>query len=68
MADKIQEKLLDSNLGQLRIPKAFKDRYGTPTRYPNPDWKVGEETDTTIELIYIFDKVSLEKQKAIEIK
>jgi hypothetical protein len=68
MAEKIQEKLLDSNLGQLRIPKAFKDKYGTPTRYPNPDWKIGEETDTTIEIIYIFEKEVLEKQKQYEVK
>lgn len=64
----IQEKLLDTNLGQLRIPKAFKDNFGTPVRYPNPDWKVGEETDTTIELVYIFNKIVLEKQKQIEVK
>lgn len=57
---RILEKLLDTNLGMLKIPKAVKDKFGTPTRYPNPDWRIGKDNEDVIEVVYIFDKRKLE--------
>lgn len=56
---KISEKLIVSDLGYLKIPQPVKDKYGTPTKYPNPDWYI-EKDENNLILIYKFNKKEIE--------
>lgn len=57
---KISEKLIVSELGYLKIPQAVKGKYGTPTKYPNPDWYI-EKDENNLILIYKFSKKEIKK-------
>lgn len=52
---RISEKLIVNELGYVKIPSPVKDKFGTPTKYPNPDWEFAEDKDT-FRVTYIFDK------------
>lgn len=60
--NKLKENLLN-DVGYLKVPAAVKDRFGTPTRYPNPDYRIGKDDDDSFELIFVFSKKDLEKVK-----
>lgn len=57
---KISEKLIVSDLGYLKIPQGVKDEFGTPTKYPNPDWFIEENKDK-LRIIYEFDMKELKE-------
>lgn len=56
---KISENLIVNELGYLKIPQAVKGKYGTPTKYPNPDWYI-EKDEKYLILIYKFNKKEIE--------
>lgn len=56
---KISENLIVNELGYLKIPQPVKGKYGTPTKYPNPDWYI-EKDEKYLILIYKFNKKEIE--------
>ena len=60
--NKPEEQLLNIKLGYLKVPQAVKDRFGTPTKYPNPDYRIGCDDDDTFELIFIFPRKDMEEK------
>ena len=61
---KIPEQLLSGEY--FKMPKAVRDRFGRPSRYPNPDWRVGKDNEEVFELILVFNKKELEKSKEVK--
>lgn len=49
------EKVVQQQLGYLKVPSAFKDHYGSPTHYPEPEKVWMSDFRGKIYLIYEFD-------------
>jgi len=64
---KISENLIVNDLGYLKIPQAVKGKYGTPTKYPNPDWYIEKDNNYLI-LIYKFDKKEIKRLQEIKVE
>jgi len=60
--NKFKETLIN-DLGYLKVPQAVKDKFGTPTKYPNPDYRIGKDDDKSFELIFVFPKKEMEERK-----
>lgn len=60
--NKIDEKLIVNELGYLKIPQAVKGIYGTPTKFPNPDWSIIDDKELLI-LVYKFKKSDMVERK-----
>lgn len=43
---RIEEELLMKDSGYLRVPKAVRQKFGTPRKFPQPEWTIGEDDDS----------------------
>lgn len=65
-------KVLDPNSGYARFPQGWKDRYGSPVNYPQPEESRSRETKDRVEITLSFSKRKMdalvEKQVARKAK
>ena len=60
--------VVQRKLGYLKVPQAFRDKFGSPVHYPEPK-VVSEATDSdTVFLIYEFPRSEMELLKKDEVK
>lgn len=60
-------KVIQRKLGYLKVPQAFRDRFGSPVHWPEPKQVSQCENDEVVFLIYEFPKEemqALEKKKS----
>ena len=55
------EKVIQRKLGYLKVPQAFRDKYGSPVHYPEPKQVSTAETEFGVFLIYEFPKAEMLK-------
>ena len=60
---KIVEELITPQ-GYFKIPQAVKDKFGTPTNFPNPRWDaVLNEEQGTLKIVYTIKVHEIKKDK-----
>lgn len=59
--EEYKEKFLNSTLGYLRLPVGLKQRFGSPTRWPDAEGAEIEVDDKHIKVIYLFPREKMEE-------
>lgn len=60
------EKVIQRKLGYLKVPQAFRDKFGSPVHFPEPKQVSTAEDNDTVFLIYEFPKSEMDKLKKQE--
>jgi hypothetical protein len=59
-------KVIQRKLGYLKVPQAFRDRFGSPIHWPEPEQVSSSENESTVFLIYEFSKTKMQSLDKIE--